>query len=147
MIRVGDDLRQFEVVVCMTRMLMVRRKCAPYQEMRFRVLDGLLDRLRGLLGTGGDAQPVALLGCPSIHTFGMRYRIDVAFVDYGGLVLASWRSVPPGRVISSRHAWLALERPHACGPWFARGELIEMQRINEDACAVPVLASASASDA
>lgn len=130
----------------MARMLEVRRRCAPNQELRFRVLDGILDRLKGLLGTGGDALPVALMGCPSIHTFGMRYRIDVAFVDYGGLVLASWKSVPPGRVVSSTHAWIALERPHSCGPWLAKGELLEMKRLGEEVGCAPLGARAPAAD-
>lgn len=122
----------------MVRMLEVQRRYEPSQVLCFRVLDNALERLRGLLGTGADAQPVALVGCSSIHTFGMRYRIDVAFVDDGGLVLASWRSLPPGRVVSNRHAWIVLERPHACGPWFAKGEVLKMNRIDED---VPALST------
>jgi len=47
----------------------------------YRALDGPIERLRGLLGTGPDAHQVALLDCRSVHTFGMRYRLDIAFVD------------------------------------------------------------------
>lgn len=58
-------------------------------------------RLRGLLGC--DALPAghALIfpQCGSIHTLGMRFSIDVIFVDRQWRVLA-WRTqVPPWRVL------------------------------------------------
>ena len=48
--------------------------------------------------------------CRSVHTFGMRASIDVAFVDRGGALLAVHRDVPPGRIVSHREAWGVLER-------------------------------------
>ena len=108
--------------------LVVRRGFVHGGEMRFAVLDKPLKRLRGLLGTGCDANPVALMGCSSVHTFFMRYRLDVAFVRSDGYVLESWRSVPPGRLLSNRKAQITLERPHACGPWLARGELLSIRK-------------------
>lgn len=98
----------------------------PRDKMCFRVLDGFWSRLRGLLGTDAHATPVALVGCSAIHTFAMAYRIDVAFVARDGLVVASHRSVPPGRLVSHGGAWVVLERPHARGRWLAAGEVVEM---------------------
>ena len=72
--------------------------------MRALVVTGFLGRLRGLLGTSRDderAVPLLLVGCPSVHTFGMRYQLDVVLVDEGGLVLGSWRELPAG----SRGRW------------------------------------------
>lgn len=113
----------------MRGLLSVERGCGVRERLLFRVLDGPLERLRGLLGTTGDAPPVALMGCSSIHTFGMRYRIDVAFVGSSGIVLEAWESVPPGRVLGNRRAWVTLEQPHRRGPWLARGERLSMTRM------------------
>ena len=96
-------------------------------ELAFRPLVGRLAKLRGLLGTGVGAEPVALVGCAQVHTFGMRYRIDVAFVGAGGRVLGAWRSLPPGRVVGCRGAALCLERPHGRAPWPKEGELVVVE--------------------
>lgn len=110
----------------MGRLLAVRRRYANHETLLFRALVGPLERLRGLLGTHADAAPVALVRCASIHTWGMGYRIDVAFVDESGLVMEVWRAVVPGRVITVRGAWVTLERPALEGPWLARGERVHM---------------------
>lgn len=112
----------------MDRVLEVCRTCSPHDRMRFRMLDRPVKRLRGLLGTDGDAEPVALVGCHAIHTFGMRYRIDVAFVEQDGLVLDAWCSVPPGRLLECKGAWVTLERPHGRGRWLAQGERVSMRQ-------------------
>lgn len=106
----------------------VIRKALPVGwQLRARVLRTRRERLVGLLGTSeGDwaARPVILVGCDSIHTFGMRYGIDVALLDGVGTVLSSVRSLPPGRVRSSRHAEFVLERPRSPGPWPEEGERV-----------------------
>jgi hypothetical protein len=114
------------------RLLRVRLVREPHETMAFVLLRNPVARLRGLLGTGPDARPVALARCSSIHTLGMGYRIDVAFVRADGLVLEAWRSVPPGRLLSHGGARIVLERPHGRGPWLARGDWIEMT-IEEEA--------------
>lgn len=112
--------------------LEVRRACPPCDVLRFRVLRRPLERLRGLLGTDGRARPVALVNCHSIHTFGMRYRIDVAFVTLEGLVTEAWCSVPPGRLLGSKGAWVTLERPHERRRWLAQGERVFMTRVGDE---------------
>lgn len=115
----------------MAKTLVVRRVCEPYEELPFRLLRSPLARLRGLLGTGPDALPVALPRCSSIHTFGMGYRIDVAFVGRDGFVLEARLSVPPGRLLSRRGTKVVLERPHRRGRWLARGERVVMTEEEE----------------
>ncbi len=105
---------------------MVERAGAQAPLLRFRLLTTFVARLRGLLGTTDQAGPVALARCSSVHTFGMRYHIDVALVRSDGVVLGSWRSVPPRRLLSRRHSVVALERPHQRGPWPAVGERVSM---------------------
>ncbi len=61
---------------------------------------GLLSRLTGLLGTDGfSGQPgLFILPCNGVHTFGMRYPIDVFFLDAEGRVVDIKRSVAPNRL-------------------------------------------------
>lgn len=94
------------------------------KEIRFRVLRGWLERLRGLLASGEEASPVVLVGCSSIHTFGMRYPIDVALVNRQGEVCKARRRVRPGRVVTARRAWLAFERPASRDPWMSEGGVV-----------------------
>lgn len=87
------------------------------------------ERLVGLLGTRADARPVALVGCSSVHTFGMRYAIDVALVRGDGYVVAARRSVAPARVFGAHDAHYAIERPASEGPWPVAGDwLLAMVR-------------------
>jgi len=73
-------------------------------------------RRRGLLGTDslGDGGGLLILPCRQVHTFGMRYPIDVVFVDRSWTVRRISHQVKPGRlsavVLSSR---AALELPAA----------------------------------
>lgn len=90
--------------------------------LRFRILSGWWERLCGLLGTDAGAMPVMLSPCRSIHTFGMGYPIDVAFVAADGEVLRSLRGVVPAKVISCRHASMVLERPASNERWPKEGE-------------------------
>jgi uncharacterized membrane protein (UPF0127 family) len=49
--------------------------------------------------------------CRSVHTFGMRFAIDVAFLDGEGRVLRAVPAVPPWRVVSCSGAAGVLEAP------------------------------------
>lgn len=49
--------------------------------------------------------------CSSVHTFGMRFPLDLLFLDNYGRPLA-WRlDVPPRRFVSHRGAYAVFERP------------------------------------
>lgn len=94
---------------------------------RIEIASSYIARLRGLLGTdadwGGGDVVLAILQCRSVHTFGMRYALDIAFVDKHGVVLRSEREVMPGRLLGCKGAVLVLERPHdASKQWFDAGE-------------------------
>jgi uncharacterized protein len=47
--------------------------------------------------------------CSSLHTFGMRFPVDVAFADADGTILRVIRDVPPRRVRRCPRAAVALE--------------------------------------
>lgn len=69
--------------------------------IRPRVLTGFFERMRGLLGRDGlpEGEVYVFPRCGSVHTFGMRFAIDVAFLDKGGRVLAVHENVRPGRMV------------------------------------------------
>ena len=47
--------------------------------------------------------------CRSVHTFGMRFEIDVAFLDDRGRAIRVDRGVRPRRVLNCRAAFTVLE--------------------------------------
>ena len=57
-------------------------------------------RRRGLSGLDALPDDYALLipRCPAIHTFGMRFALDLIWLDKGGRVVRVDRSVPPRRM-------------------------------------------------
>lgn len=91
-----------------------------------RVLRTWSERLRGLLGTGPDVAPVLLERCGSIHTFGMRYPLDVALVGEKGEALVVRRGLGPGSVLSHPAARCVLERPSSPGEWVEKGEHLRL---------------------
>ena len=76
--------------------------------------DGWWARLRGLLGRPAPAagEGLLLVPCRSIHMLGMRYPIDVAFLDRNRDVRSLHHAVRPGlHTAGNRGAWCALELP------------------------------------
>ncbi len=103
---------------------------APGVAFEFTVLSSWLGRLRGLLGTTPDAGPVVLTRCSSIHTFGMDYPIDVAFIGERGEVLSVHRAVAPGRCLSEGEAACVLERPQSAEDWVRPGQHLWISAIS-----------------
>ena len=68
-------------------------------------------RNRGLLGRDGLARGhvLVLAPCNSIHTFFMRFAIDVAFVDRDGQVLAVREALRPWRLALELRAFAVFE--------------------------------------
>ncbi len=58
-------------------------------------------RLRGLMFRKKLPSGEALLikPCDSIHTFGMKFSIDVLFLDSAGRIVRAVRSLAPGKVV------------------------------------------------
>jgi uncharacterized protein len=75
------------------------------RSLRARLLGlALLDRRRA--GPG-----LLIPRCRSVHTFGMRFAIDVAFLDESGSPLRVVYDLPPCRVASFRRSGTVLEVP------------------------------------
>jgi uncharacterized membrane protein (UPF0127 family) len=73
----------------------------------------LRSRLLGLALLRRERAGAGLLipRCRSVHTFGMRFPLDVFFLDAEGRVIELHRSVPPCRVMRSPAAIAVLEVP------------------------------------
>ncbi len=87
----------------------------------FEVRLSYLGRLRGFLGCSPADPPLVLLPCKSVHTFGMSFPLDIAFIGQGGLVVKAERNVRPGRVLSCEESCLVLERAASPDFWFRVG--------------------------
>lgn len=100
--------------------------------MSFVLATSIFARARGLLGTsaswGNGSRVLVLAPCRSVHTIGMHYALDIAFVSRQGMVLRSERNVKPGRLLSCRRATFVLERPHdRTDPWLDPGDSVPLE--------------------
>ena len=79
---------------------------------RTEVARGVLNRAVGLLKYRTMPEGLALIfpGCHSVHTVGMRFPIDLIFVDRAWTVVYTEPEVKPGRLIFPvRRAWGVVE--------------------------------------
>jgi uncharacterized protein len=78
-----------------------------------RVAHDPLARLLGLAGLEREEVGVGLLipRCSRVHTFGMRFRLDLVFLDAEGGPLLVWSGVPPRRFAGACGAAAILELP------------------------------------
>lgn len=82
---------------------------------------GLRARLLGLAYLQRDEVGNGLLipRCASVHTFGMRFALDLYFLDENGEPLAIRRGIGARRVVSCRGARAVLEVPAGEGGEFS----------------------------
>jgi uncharacterized membrane protein (UPF0127 family) len=85
--------------------------------MEIVVASSFRDRLVGLAFRRAppDGRGLLLPGCRSVHTFGMRYALDLVWLDPAGAVLAIDARVPPRRVRGRRDAAAVIEVPAGQG--------------------------------
>jgi uncharacterized protein len=84
----------------------IRRSDGNVVARRAKVADTFETRLRGMMGRRefGPVDGLALAPVRSVHTFFMRMRIDVLFVDEEGRVLETRRALPPWRLAAGGKA-------------------------------------------
>jgi uncharacterized membrane protein (UPF0127 family) len=89
---------------------------------RFPLAESFRSRLVGLAWRDRSRAGPGLVipRCSSVHTFGMRFELDVYFLGADGRLLLLRRRVPPRRVLRCRGAAAVLEVPAAEG-----GEIVE----------------------
>jgi uncharacterized membrane protein (UPF0127 family) len=82
------------------------------------VTTSLFARMRGLLGRKSLGPDTAMVidPCSSIHTLGMRFAIDVLFLDSKNRITAIARDVKPGRfwVSGGWHVRRVIESEAGC---------------------------------
>jgi uncharacterized membrane protein (UPF0127 family) len=104
-------------------------------------------RRKGLLGRDSFEEGSALVIAPtnSIHTFFMRFPIDVLFVRRNGVVAKIQRNIPPWRAAASLWAYAVIELPAGTlGADDARvGDVLTMVAAAEGVVEAPPLARVS----
>jgi uncharacterized protein len=95
-----------------------RLPTAEVASHRVPVAVTLLSRLLGLalLRPGRAGEGLLIPRCRSVHTFGMRFALDIRFLDAAGATIASRSAVPANRIVRERRADAVLEIPAAKGP-------------------------------
>lgn len=87
------------------------------------------ERMRGLLGRPAlrRGQGLVIDPCPSVHTFGMGYALDIAFLDSRWRVLKLVRELPPLRWAGCASARATLELPPGAldAAGIAAGDVLE----------------------
>lgn len=97
------------------------------KQMRLCLALGFLARVRGMLGRDdlpGSSDAILIAPCRSVHTFGMRRAIDVAFLDEFGRVVLVRRGLLPHRCVWSKEAVCVIERFSHDGKWLEEGERV-----------------------
>lgn len=69
------------------------------------------DRMKGLLGTSEipDGHGLLIDPCNSVHTFGMKYCLDVVYLDRKKKVLKCIHNMVPGRISLALRARYTIE--------------------------------------
>ena len=109
---VGRVLRRIAIVVSVAReTITVERESGEVLCERCLVADTFWTRLRGLMGRNELTADEGLLIRPagSVHTFFMRFAIDVVFVDRTGVVLKVVAALHPWRFAGRRGARCVIE--------------------------------------
>ncbi|KJS10621.1 MAG: hypothetical protein JL56_12300 [Desulfotomaculum sp. BICA1-6] len=81
-------------------MILVNKSTGSVIADQVEVAESFARRLRGLMGRGSFPEGSALVlePCRQVHTFFMRFPIDVIFVNGRGAVLHVMTDVPPRRI-------------------------------------------------
>src|SRR3954453_3189544 len=81
-------------------------------EVDTHVARGFRERLIGLAWSSSPRVAALLLPrCRSVHTFGMRFPLDLYWLDRSGDVVRVDRGAPPWRVVRCRGARSVIEVP------------------------------------
>lgn len=92
---------------------------AVYANTHWKRLVGML------LGRGANPGECLVLSCCNdVHTCGMKWPLDLAFVDKEGRVLMIRRNLRPWRRVLCKNAYAAIERVACADAWFELGDIV-----------------------
>lgn len=91
------------------------------------VLTKFFDRMKGFLTRRPQGCILLISPCDSIHTFGMRCNLDVAFFNDEGVIIRSEISVHPRRILRCRGARGVLEKHSSVNEgWYKEGQRVTL---------------------
>src|ERR1700752_4471147 len=104
------------VVIASTSTRPRRLRKLPRTEIRGRRVPVAVSRRAPLLGLAlldrhRAGAGLLIPGCRSVHTFGMRFAVDLCFLDIDLQPFGLRRAVPPRRLVFERRAQAVLELP------------------------------------
>ena len=108
------------VVIASTSTRPRRLRKLPRTEIRGRRVPVAVSRRARLLGLAlldrhRAGAGLLIPGCRSVHTFGMRFPVDIRFLDHRGAVISIHAAVPACRIVSEPEAASVLEVPAVRG--------------------------------
>jgi len=77
-----------------------------------RLAADFASRFKGLMFRDSlpDGEALLIVPCNSVHTFFMRFSIDVVFINQNGTAVEEQRNMEPGRMMNPvSHGWATLE--------------------------------------
>jgi uncharacterized membrane protein (UPF0127 family) len=94
------------------------------------IADSFIKRFKGLMGSSYLEEGVGLLiiPCKSIHTWFMKYPIDVVFLDKKNVIVEILHSVPPyriGPIVKKAFSALELKAGTCCILGITTGDRVE----------------------
>lgn len=79
-------------------------------EQIIRFATTITARVKGLLFTDSFDGWLFLCPCNDVHTYGMRFALDIVFIDRHGRVVASYQKVERSRRLRCPEAAVVIER-------------------------------------
>lgn len=110
----------------------MRTVTAVWKGFSWQCLDAAaaFERMRGLLGRDDLPEGMVMRLCPcgAVHTFGMRFTLDVVFLDASGKVLRVRRGMRRGRIaFGGFRSVAALEARSGWLPDIVPGDTVEIR--------------------
>jgi uncharacterized membrane protein (UPF0127 family) len=92
-------------------MLLINARTSRSVASNVEIADTRAAKRRGLMGRSSLPEGCAMLltSCWAVHTIGMRFPIDVVFVDNDGRVRKIVRNLSPWRIAVARKARMVIE--------------------------------------
>lgn len=110
--------------------MVIQKKGCP--DLIIRTAKTFLQRLKGLLFTDSLPEHTGLLleNCNSIHMFGMRYALDIVFVDKEFRICKLVPNLKPWHIAGCLKARHTVELPAGAIAeyWFRVGDLIQQPK-------------------
>lgn len=89
-------------------------------------------KLKGFLFTEPIAEEMLILNCADVHTWFMRYRLHIAFIDHNGRVLRVCHNVAPCKRVRLKgavHTIEAFSKFVDADSWYKAGDKVNLSHV------------------